>query len=314
MSQPSIYDNKVNVEIKPIGSFEEHISSLETIRFNPTNKAQFLTGSHDMSVRLWDVERPASLHVFTGHEQGVWAVDVHPSGKFFASTGPDGSIQVADLTSRSVVQKLEGTFEKGYWLKFSADGKFLLASGQSGALQLIDTVSFKNIATRSFETSIVYCAKFLEGQSKIVCCTSEGDICLLSEKLEPISTTNTGKQEIRSIELLGPNKLVASSENGNLRFYQMEDEGSKLTLAESLKAHKSPLTFLRFDEKNDFLYSTAKDSSVFAWQASSLQLRHNLVGHLDQVSCVDVNADGSLVGTSSWDQTAKVFRLSDISK
>ena len=314
MSQPSIYDNKVNLEIKPINSFEEHISSLETIRFNPTNKSQFITGSHDMSVRLWDVERTTSLHVFTGHEQGVWAVDIHPSGSFFASTGPDGSIQIADLASRSVVQKIEGTFEKGYWLKFSPDGKFLLAAGQSGAIQLIDTTSFKTIATCPFEDSIVYCAKFIEGQNKIACCTSQGEICILNGKLEPIFTTNTGKQEIRSLELISPNKLATSSESGNLRFYEIDTDKSKLVLTKDLKAHKSPVTFLRFDEKADFLYSTAKDSSVFVWQASNMHLRHNLVGHLDQVSCVDVNADSSLVGTSSWDQTAKLFRLSDITK
>ncbi|ETO35373.1 hypothetical protein RFI_01690, partial [Reticulomyxa filosa] len=49
------------------------------IEFSSFNGGRYLcSGSRDNTIRLWDVETSKSLHVFNGHEDGIWCVDISP--------------------------------------------------------------------------------------------------------------------------------------------------------------------------------------------------------------------------------------------
>ncbi|ETO05898.1 WD-40 repeat protein, partial [Reticulomyxa filosa] len=49
------------------------------IEFLPFNDSRYLcSGSADNTIRLWDVEASKSLHIFNGHENIVWCVNISP--------------------------------------------------------------------------------------------------------------------------------------------------------------------------------------------------------------------------------------------
>ncbi|ETN99373.1 hypothetical protein RFI_38108 [Reticulomyxa filosa] len=59
--------------------FDEHINSINGIEFSPFNGGKYLcSASSDKTIRLWDIETPKSLHVFNGHENRIWCVDISP--------------------------------------------------------------------------------------------------------------------------------------------------------------------------------------------------------------------------------------------
>ncbi|ETO00627.1 WD-40 repeat protein, partial [Reticulomyxa filosa] len=49
------------------------------MEFSPFNNGRYLcSGSYDNTIRLWDVETSKSLHIFSGHTNIVWSVDISP--------------------------------------------------------------------------------------------------------------------------------------------------------------------------------------------------------------------------------------------
>ncbi|ETO06178.1 hypothetical protein RFI_31217 [Reticulomyxa filosa] len=58
-------------------SYHYHNHRVNRIEFSPFNGGRYLcSGSGDKTIRLWDVEISKSLHVFNGHKDIVWCVDI----------------------------------------------------------------------------------------------------------------------------------------------------------------------------------------------------------------------------------------------
>lgn len=53
-----VFENK---EISPELSFREHENSVDVIAFDPKNENIFMTGSHDETVKIWDLNKKDSI-------------------------------------------------------------------------------------------------------------------------------------------------------------------------------------------------------------------------------------------------------------
>ena len=54
---------------------------MDSISVNPKNKTEFVSGSHDKTVKVWDLNKPQkSVATLTGHKEGVWCVNYHKDG------------------------------------------------------------------------------------------------------------------------------------------------------------------------------------------------------------------------------------------
>jgi len=67
-------------EIKPSAIFREHENSVDCIATDQTNDHTFATGSHDKTIKLWDIIKEKYVNTLTGHTQGVWCVNYNPLG------------------------------------------------------------------------------------------------------------------------------------------------------------------------------------------------------------------------------------------
>lgn len=73
---------------------------MDTLAVNPTKKTEFITGSHDKTLKVWDLNKPAkSLATMTGHTQGVWCVNYSPQGTQIVTASPEGVAKLWDVKS-----------------------------------------------------------------------------------------------------------------------------------------------------------------------------------------------------------------------
>lgn len=130
----SLHDNKY------LRYFPGHTKKVISLNLSPIDD-QFLSGSLDKTLRLWDLRSPNC--------QGV----MHLSGRPIAAFDPEGLIFAAGVNSEAIKLYDLRSFDKGpfvtfklnqekecEWtgLKFSKDGKTILISTDGGIIRLVD--------------------------------------------------------------------------------------------------------------------------------------------------------------------------------
>src|SRR5262249_36855731 len=73
-----------------------HTEWVTSVSLSPDGK-RALSGSHDRTVRLWDVETGKEVRQLTGHTDVVWAVAFSPDGRRAVSGGQDRTVRIWDL-------------------------------------------------------------------------------------------------------------------------------------------------------------------------------------------------------------------------
>jgi WD40 repeat protein len=81
----------------PLLTLEGHTSWVSSVAFSPEGRYA-LSGSRDLTVRLWNLTTGEQLAVFTGHTDEVLKVTFSPDGLTGYSTLLDGSLRVWDLS------------------------------------------------------------------------------------------------------------------------------------------------------------------------------------------------------------------------
>uniref|UniRef100_A0A915K454 Striatin n=1 Tax=Romanomermis culicivorax TaxID=13658 RepID=A0A915K454_ROMCU len=88
------FDNNTG---KTIDSVLAHLDSVSCLAIDP-NGLYLLSGSHDSSLRLWNLDSKSCIQEITAHrrkfDESVMAVAFHPSRPYIASGGTDGCAKV----------------------------------------------------------------------------------------------------------------------------------------------------------------------------------------------------------------------------
>jgi WD40 repeat protein len=120
-----------------------HEDAVSTIAYSPDG--QYLaSGSHDKTVKLWNVSDLSCKTVFTGHTSHVRSVCCSPSGKILASGSFDFSVRLwsVECTGGSCLQTLPGHKDRMVTaVSFSSDERTLASGGMNGSVYLYDIYS-----------------------------------------------------------------------------------------------------------------------------------------------------------------------------
>ena len=90
------------------------------------------TASADQTVRIWQPKIGRMVRIIRNHETDLFAVAYHPSGKWLASGGKDGTIRHIDAQSDQILNQKKVHGDWIYALAFSPDGKLMASGDWSG--------------------------------------------------------------------------------------------------------------------------------------------------------------------------------------
>lgn len=304
------HQNAENKELKSKNSYKGHTGSVETVRFDTFDQNKFFSGSHDHTVKLWDVNTTQCIQTIKNHTSGVWCIDVSPTDKLLASTSPDATIVISDSSSGKKVMEFKADFVKGYWVEFSPNGNSIVASGMDGSVQLFDVRKGALIKDYKIDNTIVYNTKY-RNDAIIVSCTSQGEILYFDSALNLIDKYQVTNKEIRSVCFKNDN-LFTSFYDNKVRELSLDVSGKSLTAVSEFDAHINTINVLEASKDRDLLFTGSKDSTLHAWSTNPKTFKNNLVGHTDQISDIRLSKDGGLLVAASWDQSLRVYDISQI--
>lgn len=115
------------------------------------------TGSHDHTIKVWDVERATCSQTCRGHREGVWSVEFSKDGKTLLSGSPDSTLCLWDVRSGKAAKAMKGHRSKVYYAKYN-ENDLLVGSGGDSELIVWDMrkgTAFATVAS-SRPNQIVY--------------------------------------------------------------------------------------------------------------------------------------------------------------
>jgi WD40 repeat protein len=315
----------VEEKVGEIRRFEGHTDLARCVAVSPDGKLA-LSGGHDKTIRLWDLQTGKPVWSVTAHNGDVRSVAFSPDGKQALSSGQDGALAQWDIKTGKVVRRPTYFRTPVPGAAFSPDGKFALVGLDNQTLQLWDLMNRRSVRDFKGHTSYVVCVAFSPDGKRALSAGSHDKSVRLWE-------VATGK-ELRKFEHTEAVHCVAFSPDGKkavsggggvlqpggkflpgsdfaIRLWDL-DSGKELR---RFKGHKAAVWCVAFSPDGKRILSGSghwlldnPDKSVRLWDVDSGKELHRFEGHKETVWNVVFTPDGRKA-VSCGDKTVRLWSL-----
>jgi WD40 repeat protein len=114
------------------------------VAFSPDGQT-VASGSHDTTLRLWDVASWRSQRTLTGHTGSVSAVAFSPDGRTVVSGSSDGTLRLWEIRSGQTVRSLVGHSAAVNAVAFSPDGRTVVSGSGDKTLRVWPILTLKEL-------------------------------------------------------------------------------------------------------------------------------------------------------------------------
>lgn len=136
-----------------------HTDRVSTVAFSPDGKF-ILSGSHDSTIRIWEIATGKEHKIFTGFASYVFSAAFSPDGRYVAAGGRDTTISLWEAASGRELRKFSGHTGSVHSVAFSPDGRQLVSVSWDKTVRLWDVKTGKQLRKFSGHTEEVVAVAF----------------------------------------------------------------------------------------------------------------------------------------------------------
>jgi WD40 repeat protein/serine/threonine protein kinase len=268
-----------------------------------------LSGSHDQTLKLWDVNTGRCLRTFEGHTDSVTSVCLSADAQVAFSGSEDDTLKLWDVDTGGCLLTVKANARGVYSVCLSADARTALAGCDNNTLNLWD------LATGA-------CIRTFEGHSdrvNSVCMSADGRFALsgagTSDKTLKLWEVETGRclrtfaghaKGVNSVCLSVDGRVALSgSEDNTLKLWDAATGNCLLTF----EAHKRGVTSVCLSSDGRVALSGSYDNTLKMWEVASGRCMRTFAGHNLWVNSVFLSSDARFALSGSYDNTLKLWAL-----
>ncbi|KAJ3082307.1 hypothetical protein HDU99_003071, partial [Rhizoclosmatium hyalinum] len=296
-----------------------HSGDVNSAAYSPDSKS-VVSGSGDMTVKLWSVETGECVKTFEGHSGSVRSVAFSPDSKTVVSGSHDNTVKLWSVETGELRKTLVGHFSWVTAVAYSPDGKTVVSGSNDNTVKLWDVETGKCLKTFEGHFSVVLSVAF-SPDGKIIASGSGHRNLLwntqvkISDKTVKLWSVETGELHktleghsgaVNSVAFSPDSKTVVSgSEDKTVKLWSVETG----KLSKTLEGHFSVVNSVAFSPDSKTVVSGSYDMTVKLWSVETGKLCQTLEGHSGAVNSVAFLPDSKTVVSGSEDKTVKLWSV-----
>lgn len=291
-----------------------------------------VSGSHDNTLRIWDVERGQTRHMLA-HTRMIRALALSADGTLLASGGGDTYVCLWDVHSGQLLHTLPGFVYRTIHLSFRADGRLLATVGADQTVALWEVATGRRLEILQVHSNHLHTVAFSPDGKMLASGGTDGLIRLWDAAQPGSDRAPTAKRQpsnatriirtlhghirwIYDVAFRSPMQgvgtlLVSAGRESVIRLWEVES-GRLFT---SFTEHGDEVEAIGFSPDGQWLASACQEA-VSLWEvAALLRAAHSakpvviLQGHTGRILSFAFSPDGRWVATGSTDRTVRVWDL-----
>eukprot|EP00088_Acartia_fossae_P004613 TRINITY_DN1198_c0_g1_i1.p1 TRINITY_DN1198_c0_g1~~TRINITY_DN1198_c0_g1_i1.p1 ORF type:complete len:496 (-),score=101.29 TRINITY_DN1198_c0_g1_i1:97-1584(-) len=282
-------------------------------QFSPDNK-MLVTGSWSGLCKLWSVPDCKEIRPLRGHTTHVGSIVFNPRATLgldpgeinLASCAADGSVKLWSLDSDEPLADIEGHDARVSRCAYHPSGRFLGTAVWDNSWRLWDLEQLTEVLHQEGHSKEVYCLAF-QSDGSLVCSGGLDSfgrvwdlrtgqcIMFLEGHLKGITGVDWSPDGYH---------IVTCSQDNSCKIWDLRKRNIEYTIP----AHTKLVSNVRFEKNSgEYLVSSSYDGTAKVWATKTWLPLATLKGHDNKVSACDISPDGSIIATSSFDRTFKIW-------
>ncbi|MDZ8241553.1 MAG: hypothetical protein RMZ69_31115 [Nostoc sp. ChiQUE01a] len=288
-----------------IHTFQGHSNSVFSVAFSPDGRT-IVSGSHDKTIKLWDVCTGRQIYTLEGHSSYIHSVAFSPDGKIFASGSDDKTIKLWNVTTGRQIYTIQGHSDSVRSVSFSPDGKILASGSCDKTIKLWDVTTGRQIGTIQAHSSWVNSVAF-SPHGKTLASGSDDKTIKLWDVItgRKIRTIKVHSDSVRSVAFSPDGKTFASGSDDKTITLWDVTTGRQIS---TIQAHSAWIRSVTFSPDAKTLASGGF-GDIKLWDLTKGVQIHTLEGHSLSVA---FSPDGKILASGSGDKTIKIWQLASL--
>ena len=286
-------------------TFDGHTAWVESVAFSPDG-TQVLTGSQDLTAKLWNASTAAEIHTFAGHTDWVVSVAFSPDGTQVLTGSWDNTAKLWSVSSGSLLRTFAGHTASVEAVAFSPGGSQVLTGSFDSTAKLWNVSTGTEI--RTFEDDLFYTVTsvaFSPNGTQVLTGSADTTAKLWNKATGDIIRTFDGHTDWVILATFSPDgsQVLTGSWDDTAKLWNTATGSLLRTFTGNMTAIMSAA----FSPDGNYVLAGGGDFMAKLWETATGAEIRNFSGHDFGVSSVAFSPDGSYVLTGSADSTARLF-------
>ncbi|ELT97361.1 hypothetical protein CAPTEDRAFT_218831 [Capitella teleta] len=281
--------------IQPIQRVRKMQGHMDAVSCIEVDFRRLISGSHDRSIRIWDIRSGRSIHKLYGHKGRISSLKFDEKNILFSASW-DTTIMVWDLVTFQRKAVLNG--HKGSISCLQLTPEFLVSGSHDHTLRVWSRDSLK-------------CVRIIEGHRSHVLCLHCDRVYAFSGSTdqtvrqtvvrtgELMRVFNTFSEPVYRV-LVRRYLLITTSESGLISFSNTESGALECIIQAHNRASVNAICL-----SQGHLYTAGSDHAIKEWDLSSMACVRSLLGH--KMAVLDLKVTQRRIVSSSGDNQIRIW-------
>ncbi|BAY29832.1 protein kinase [Nostoc carneum NIES-2107] len=283
-----------------------HSNWVTSVAISPDGKT-LASGSHDKTIKLWNLATGKLIRTLTGHSGWIHSVAFSRDGNILASGSEDKTIKLWNLVTGEQIGTLTGHSNWVNSVAFSRDGKTLASGSEDTTIKLWNLATGKQIRTLTGHSGWIHSVAISQDGKTLASGSEDTTIKLWNLATgEQIRTLSGHSNRVTSVAISPDGKtLVSGSWDKTIKLWNLAT-GEQIR---TFTGHSGYVFSVAISPDGKTLASSSDDLTIKLWNLATGEENRTLTRNSGSVISVAFSPDGKTVVSNSGDNTIKIWRL-----